>query len=68
MVFGRISEMCNKNMICKICGMKESDKPYGICDDYKFLIISNDDIPAILIMEKRKPSYLTVNFFYDLFS
>jgi len=34
-----------KNMICKICGVNETDNPDGICDDCKFSIISNDDIP-----------------------
>jgi NMD protein affecting ribosome stability and mRNA decay len=32
-------------MICKICGVNETDNPDGICDDCKFSIISNDDIP-----------------------
>lgn len=32
-------------MICKICGVEETDNPDGICDDCKFSIIGNDDIP-----------------------
>ena len=31
-------------MICKICGVNETDNPDEICDDYEFSIISNDDI------------------------
>ena len=37
-----ISIVC---MICKICGMNETDNPDGICDDCKVSIISADDIP-----------------------
>ena len=33
-------------MICKICGTNETDNPDGICDDCKYGIISNDDIPT----------------------
>lgn len=29
----------------KICGVNETDNPNDICDDCKFSIISNDDIP-----------------------
>jgi len=32
-------------MICEICGVNKTDNPDGICDDCKFSIISNDDIP-----------------------
>ena len=32
-------------MIRKICSVNETDNPDGICDDCKFSIISNDDIP-----------------------
>jgi NMD protein affecting ribosome stability and mRNA decay len=32
-------------MLCKICGVEETDNPDGICDDCKFSIISSDDIP-----------------------
>jgi len=32
-------------MICKICGVNETDNPDGICDDCKFSIIGNDGIP-----------------------
>ena len=32
-------------MICKICGVNETDNPDGICDDCKFSIISNDVSP-----------------------
>jgi len=34
-----------KKMICKICGVNETDNPDGICDDCEMSIISNDDIP-----------------------
>jgi len=37
-------------MICKICGVNETDNPDGICDDCKFSIIGNEDIsPNLLI-------------------
>ena len=32
-------------MICEICGVNDTDNPDEICDDCKFSIISNDDIP-----------------------
>lgn len=32
-------------MLCKICGVNETDNPDSICDDCKFSIISNGDIP-----------------------
>jgi len=32
-------------MICNICGVNETDNPDGICDDCKFSMISNADIP-----------------------
>jgi len=32
-------------MICKICGTEETDNPDRICDDCKFCIINNKDIP-----------------------
>jgi hypothetical protein len=32
-------------MICKICGMEKVDNPDGICDDCKFCIIIDKDIP-----------------------
>ncbi len=32
-------------MICKICGVNETDSPSCICDDCEFSIISNDNIP-----------------------
>jgi hypothetical protein len=32
-------------VICKICGANETDNPDGICDDCKFCIIDNKDIP-----------------------
>ena len=32
-------------MICKICGVTETDTPDQICDDCKVSIINNDDIP-----------------------
>ena len=35
-------------MICKICGVNETDNPDRICDDCKFSIIGNDDIPSTL--------------------
>lgn len=31
-------------MICKICGVNETDNPGGICDECKFSAINNDDI------------------------
>ena len=33
------------NMICKICGVNETDNPDGICDDCKFSMIGTDGIP-----------------------
>lgn len=36
------------NMICKICGVNETDNPDGICDDCKDSIISDEDIPPNL--------------------
>ena len=32
-------------MICKICSTEETDNPDGICDDCKFCILNNKDIP-----------------------
>jgi len=32
-------------MICKICGIEETNNPDGICDYCKFSIINSDDIP-----------------------
>jgi hypothetical protein len=32
-------------MICKICGVNETDNLDGICDDCKCSIVGNDDIP-----------------------
>jgi len=32
-------------MICKICGVNETDNPDEICDDCKFSMISTDGIP-----------------------
>ncbi len=32
-------------MICKICGVNEAYNPNIICDDCKFSMIHNDDIP-----------------------
>ena len=32
-------------MICKICGINETDKPDDICDDCKFSMVSTDKIP-----------------------
>jgi NMD protein affecting ribosome stability and mRNA decay len=31
-------------MLCKICGVEETDNPDGICDDCKFCIIDDKDI------------------------
>jgi hypothetical protein len=31
-------------MICKICGLNETENPDGICDVCKFSIIGNGDI------------------------
>ena len=33
------------DMLCKICGINETDNPDGICDDCKFCILNNKDIP-----------------------
>lgn len=38
-------------MICKICGVNETDNPDGICDDCEMSIISNNDI-SIYFLEK----------------
>ena len=35
-------------MICKICGVNETDNPDGICDDCKMAMISDKDIPPNL--------------------
>ena len=32
-------------MLCKICGVNETENPDGICDDCKVSIITDDDIP-----------------------
>lgn len=32
-------------MISKICGVNETGNSDGICDDCKFSIMGNDDIP-----------------------
>ena len=32
-------------MICRICGVNETDNPDGNCDDCKLDIINNKDIP-----------------------
>ena len=32
-------------MLCKICGVNETDNPDEICDDCKISIIGNKDIP-----------------------
>jgi len=32
-------------MICKICGVNETNNPDGICDDCKLSILFNKDIP-----------------------
>ena len=45
MASGLTNEVC---VICKLCGVNETDNPDGIGDDCKFSIISNDDIPPIL--------------------
>lgn len=31
-------------MICKVCGVEETDNPDGICDDCNVSIISDNDI------------------------
>jgi len=38
----------SENMICKICGVNETDNPDGICDDCKMAMISDRDIPPNL--------------------
>ncbi len=45
MVFGRIDGLIKMSQICKICGFEETDNPDGICDDCRFCIIDNKDIP-----------------------
>jgi len=35
-------------MLCKICGVNEIDNLDGICDDCKFCIINDKDIPPNL--------------------
>jgi hypothetical protein len=32
-------------IMCKICWVNETDNPDDICNDCKFSIISNNDIP-----------------------
>ena len=32
-------------LICKICGINETDNSDEICDDCKVSIISNEDVP-----------------------
>jgi len=32
-------------MICKICGVNDTNNPDGVCDDCKASIISSDDVP-----------------------
>ena len=34
-------------MICKICGINETDNPDGICDDCKFSTIDIDYILSV---------------------
>jgi len=37
-------------MICKICGVEETENPDGICDDCKASMICSDDIfPSFLV-------------------
>ena len=36
-------------MICKICGVNETENPDGICDDCKFSIISIDEYFANIL-------------------
>jgi len=36
------------SIICKICGVNETDNPDGICDDCKMAMISDKDIPPNL--------------------
>ena len=33
-------------MICKICGVNETDNPDGICDECKFCMIGSRDVPS----------------------
>ncbi len=35
-------------MICKICGVEETDNPDGICNDCKLSIIGSEDIPPYI--------------------
>ena len=32
-------------MLCKICSVEETDNPDGICDNCKFNILNNENIP-----------------------
>ena len=32
-------------MLCKLCGVNETDNPDGICDDCKVSIVHTEDIP-----------------------
>jgi hypothetical protein len=32
-------------MICRICGINETDNPDEICEDCKFCMLDNKDIP-----------------------
>lgn len=41
-------------MLCKICGVEETDNPDGICDDCKFNILNNKDIPPNFWFNKGK--------------
>lgn len=33
-------------MLCKICGTEETNNPNDICDNCKFCILDNKDIPS----------------------
>jgi NMD protein affecting ribosome stability and mRNA decay len=35
-------------MLCKTCGYNETDNPDYMCDDCKFNIVSNKDIPPTM--------------------
>jgi len=36
------------SIFCKLCGTKETDNPDEICDDCRFCILNNKNIPSKL--------------------
>ena len=47
-------------MLCKICGSQETDNPDGICDDCKFNILDNKDIPPNFWFNKGKKKVVPI--------